>query len=121
MIPVRDGARWLGEAVESALGECGQDDEVVVVDDGSSDDPARVLPNDPRVVLLAQPALGLVGALELGRARCRGRYIARLDADDRALPGRVRAQSGLRESLTHTFGSTSGYGSTLVRLCPENS
>jgi len=92
LIPVRDGAATLGVAVRSALDECGPADEVVVVDDGSCDAPASVLPADPRVHLLVQPPAGIVAALEAGRARCRGTLIARLDADDRALPGRIAAQ-----------------------------
>ncbi|MDG1483035.1 MAG: glycosyltransferase family 2 protein [Myxococcota bacterium] len=92
LIPVRDGAAWLAEAVSSALAQCEDDDEVVVVDDGSSDHPASVLPEDPRIVLLQQPPRGITAALEAGRARARGELIARLDADDVAIPGRIVAQ-----------------------------
>ncbi len=92
LIPVRDGAPWLAEAAHSALAQCEDDDEVVVVDDGSSDHPASVLPADPRIVLLQQPPLGITAALEAGRARARGDLIARLDADDVAIPGRIKAQ-----------------------------
>ena len=89
---MRDGRRWLGEALDSALAECGPDDEVIVVDDGSRDQPEQVIPRDPRVRLLVQPPLGIVPALERGRAACRAPFIARLDADDVALPGRIEAQ-----------------------------
>lgn len=92
ILPVRDGAATLGEAVASALAECGPLDEVVVVDDGSRDAPERVVPADGRVRLVRQEPLGIVAALEHGRAVARGRWLARLDADDRALPGRVGAQ-----------------------------
>jgi glycosyltransferase involved in cell wall biosynthesis len=92
LLPVRDGARWLGGAVRSALAECGPDDEVIVVDDGSVDDPGGVLPLDPRVRLVRSPPVGIAAALEIGRALCRGTWIARLDADDEALPGRIAAQ-----------------------------
>ena len=96
IIPVRDGARWLGAAAASALAECGPGDEVIVVDDGSADDPGGVLPRDPRLRLIRQPPLGIAPALERGRAEARGGLLARLDADDVALPGRVAAQ---REAL----------------------
>lgn len=92
LVPVRDGAPWLGEAVGSALAECGEGDEVVVVDDGSRDDPASVLPPDPRVRLIVQPPLGIVAALERGRRAIDAPLVARLDADDLALPGRLAAQ-----------------------------
>jgi glycosyltransferase involved in cell wall biosynthesis len=95
LIPVRDGERWLRGAVLSALAECAPDDEVVVVDDGSRAPAAAVLPRDPRVRLFEQQPLGIAAALELGRGRCRGELIARLDADDLALPGRMAAQAAL--------------------------
>ncbi len=92
LIPVRDGARWLGDAVQSALADSEADDEVVVVDDGSSDDPGRVLPRDRRVRLIRQPPLGIVAALEHGRREAAGPLLARLDCDDLVLPGRLAAQ-----------------------------
>jgi glycosyltransferase involved in cell wall biosynthesis len=98
LIPVRNGAQWLRDAVESALSECTGDDEVIVVDDGSTDDPRGAVPLNPRVVWLSQPALGITSALENGRAHCRHTWIARLDADDVALPGRISAQRKVLES-----------------------
>ncbi len=98
LIPVRDGASWLGEAVASALAECAPGDEVVVVDDGSLDHPARVLPRDGRVKLYARPHRGIVGALEFGRRQTDAPYLARLDCDDLAIPGRIAAQRALLDS-----------------------
>ena len=92
LIPVRDGARWLGQAVRSALADSADDDEVLVVDDGSFDEPTTVLPPDRRVRVLRQAALGIVAALEHGRREARAEYIARLDCDDLVLPGRLDAQ-----------------------------
>lgn len=92
LIPVRDAARWLGECVRSALDECAPGDEVLVVDDGSRDDPASVLPADPRLRVITQPPLGIVAAMERGRRALDTPLIARLDADDVALPGRIAAQ-----------------------------
>lgn len=98
LLPVRDGRRWLGEAVASALAECGPDDELIVIDDGSVDQPAQALPDDPRLRLIRQDPLGIVAALERGRAAARGRFLARLDADDVALPGRLAAQVAALEA-----------------------
>lgn len=92
LIPVRNGARWLSDAVGSALADSSADDEVVVIDDGSTDDPGSVLPADPRVRLLHQPPLGIVAALECGRGAAKGTYLARLDCDDLVIPGRLEAQ-----------------------------
>lgn len=95
LIPVRDAARWLGEAVSSALAECGAADQVLVVDDGSRDDPASVLPRDPRLRVIHQPPLGIVAAMNRGLAALDTPLLARLDADDVALPGRIAAQRAL--------------------------
>jgi len=92
LLPVRDGAAFLRGAVDSALAESGPADELIVVDDGSVDAPAAVLPADRRVRLLRQGPRGIAAALETGRAAARGRFLARIDADDRVLPGRVAAQ-----------------------------
>ncbi len=95
LIPVRDGAQWLGAAVRSALADSLPDDELIVVDDGSADAPESVLPADPRIRLLHQPPLGIVAALEAGRAVAGGDLIARLDCDDLVIPGRLAAQRPL--------------------------
>lgn len=98
LIPVRDAARWLRECVDSALAECRPGDRVLVVDDGSRDDPASVLPDDPRLSVIHQPPLGIVAAMENGRRALGTPLIARLDADDVALPGRIVAQVAAMEA-----------------------
>ena len=92
LLPVRDGRPWLAGCLASVLPECGPADEVLVVDDGSSDAPEELLPPDPRVRLLRQPPLGIAEALEHGRAEARGAWLARIDVDDEVLPGRLDAQ-----------------------------
>ena len=92
LIPVRDGGSWLAQAVTSALAECGSEDEVVLVNDGSVDGAVEALTPHPKLRILHQRKQGLVAALEHGRRECRGQYIARLDADDIALPGRLEHQ-----------------------------
>jgi glycosyltransferase involved in cell wall biosynthesis len=95
-MPVRDGERFLGEALESVLGQTLTDLELIVVDDGSTDStPARlaeVARRDARVRVLTQAAGGLTAALNAGCALARGPLIARMDADDVALPDRLERQ-----------------------------
>jgi len=92
LIPVHNGGSWLAEAVASAYAECGPSDEVVVVNDGSTDNAVAQLQSRARLRVIHKSRSGLVAALEAGRAACLGTYIARLDADDRALPGRLACQ-----------------------------
>ncbi|MGB2711213.1 MAG: glycosyltransferase, partial [Conexibacter sp.] len=85
-IPVRDQARFLGEAIESALAQDVDGLELLVHDDASADDSARVAAafrGDPRVRSLrhAHP-LGVAGNRNTCLAAARGRYVAWLDADD---------------------------------------
>ena len=98
LIPVRDGAAGWGRVWSLSLRECSEHDEVVVVDDGSTDFPRAVCPDDSRISWLTQPPLGIVAALEHGRRACRHPLIARLDADDVALPGRIAAQTLLMQT-----------------------
>jgi glycosyltransferase involved in cell wall biosynthesis len=102
LLPVRDGSEYLAEALESLSSQTLADFEVIVVDDGSTDwsgeladEHARV---DGRFRVVRQPPLGLVAALERGRAEARGRYVARMDADDVALPRRLEAQTEALET-----------------------
>ncbi|WP_322518123.1 glycosyltransferase [Rhodopseudomonas palustris] len=96
ILPVRDGQRWLREAVDSVLAQTLTDLELLVIDDGSTDATPAILEEargrDPRVVVLPQQREGLVAALNRGLTQARAPLIARLDADDVALPERLARQ-----------------------------
>ena len=95
LLPTRDNADTLRDAAEGILAERDVAMELIVVDDGSTDGtPAvvRALALDPRVVALRTAGLGIVGALNLALSHARGTLVARMDGDDRSLPGRLRAQ-----------------------------
>jgi hypothetical protein len=95
-MPVRDGERFLQEAIDSVLAQTFGDFEFIVVDDGSRDATAAILAAaakaDPRIAVVRQQPMGLVAALNRGIAGVRSPYIARLDADDISLPTRLARQ-----------------------------
>ena len=99
---MRNGLPHLEEAAASLSAQTFTDLEIVAVDDGSSDGTPEALRDwaatDPRVRVLTQGAAGIVPALERARAHARGGYLARMDADDRAAPGRLAAQFKLMEA-----------------------
>jgi glycosyltransferase involved in cell wall biosynthesis len=92
---------FIAEAVESVLSQTCESLELVVVDDGSTDDTAEILDgfaeSDPRIRILHQANSGMVAALNVGCRAARGDFIARLDADDVALPNRLEMQVAFLE------------------------
>ncbi len=102
VLPVRNAAATLPAALESLRAQTRPDWECLIVDDGSSDASptlaARFAAEDPRFRLLRRPARGLVAALNEGLAAARGRFIARLDADDVCHPERLAAQAARLEA-----------------------
>ena len=86
IVPVYNSGRYLGEALDSILAQDYQPLEVVVVDDGSTDDSAAVAAERP-VRLIRRPHSGIAPTRNAGLAAAGGELIAFLDADDTWLPG----------------------------------
>ena len=97
VLAARDAEATISEAVQSVLGQSVRDLELVVVDDGSNDRTAReleVVADERLQVVRNDTPLGLAGALNIGLDAARGTYVARMDADDVALPGWLDAVLG---------------------------
>ena len=95
VMAVHDGERYVGAAVDSILTQKFRDLELIVVDDGSTDRSPEIVREhaDPRVRLVANGRnLGLAPSLNVGLAEARGEFVARLDADDVAMPHRLARQ-----------------------------
>lgn len=128
VLPVRDGAAFISEAVRSILGQTWRDFELLAVDDGSRDATPTILgrlaAEDPRVRVLAQSPLGIVPALNRGVQAAAGRYVARMDADDLAAPERLALQAAVLEGdpAVAAVGSACrviGLDGTILRVrCP---
>jgi glycosyltransferase involved in cell wall biosynthesis len=87
IMPVYNGQEYLREAIDSILGQTFIDFELILINDGSSDQSQAIIDSyqDPRIRSLINPKnLGVVGALNVGLKAARGRYWARQDQDDRS-------------------------------------
>ena len=87
-------ARYLGEAIESALGQTHPHTQVIVVDDGSKDNSAEVAASYANVRLIRQENGGVVAARNRGICEAEGTYVIVLDGDDRLLPSAL--ETGVR-------------------------
>lgn len=95
---VYNGAERLRESVASILSQEGVNLELIIVNDGSTDESGQILDeianHDSRVRVIYQENQGLTRALVAGCAAAKGKYIARQDAGDISLPGRLEKQLG---------------------------
>ena len=90
VIPARNAGQTVARAIESALAQRYDALEVVVADDGSTDDTREVAERYAgRVRVVSQPNRGAAAARNLGFREARGEFVAFLDADDEYLPGRI--------------------------------
>ncbi|HET7571470.1 MAG TPA: glycosyltransferase [Gaiellaceae bacterium] len=96
LLPVRDEERYLAECLDSLAAQTLENIEVVAVDDGSTDATPEILADyarrDPRFRVFRQEPAGMVAASERARAEARAPLLARMDADDVALPERLELQ-----------------------------
>jgi glycosyltransferase involved in cell wall biosynthesis len=109
-----DSERYIGRAIDSILAQEFREIEVIVVDDGSTDRTAEILRDyaDPRLRIVGRPHTGQTSSLNAGLALARGAYVARQDADDEALPGRLRRQAAFLDR--HPEVALVGTGVTVV-------
>lgn len=102
VIPTHNRARYVLEAVNSALSQEFQDLEVVVVDDGSTDDTAEALGriDDPRLRYVQKPKTNAPDTRNHCIAAARGEWLLWLDSDDRLLPGWLARLGSILEAGT---------------------
>jgi glycosyltransferase involved in cell wall biosynthesis len=103
VMPVYNAERYLELAIKSILNQTHEDYEFIIIDDGSMDDTLDIIKayskNDKRIrILVNQKNLGIVASLNYGLANARGKYIARMDADDYSHPLRIEKQVAYLDS-----------------------
>jgi glycosyltransferase involved in cell wall biosynthesis len=94
--------RFLGEAIASTAAQRGSVSEIIVVDDGSTDETPAVATRDGSVEYLRQERKGLSEARNSGWRATSSDYVLFLDADDRLLPGAIEAGLGALRRWPHT-------------------
>ena len=96
IVPAYNAARWIRQAVRSLATQTFTSLEIVVVDDGSTDGTPAIVADlaaaDPRIRYALRPHAGISRTANFALHMARGEYVARLDADDVALPDRVARQ-----------------------------
>ncbi|KRW57780.1 glycosyltransferase family 2 protein [Pseudomonas sp. TTU2014-080ASC] len=117
LLPVYNAAPYLSEAIESLLGQTRQADQIVIINDGSTDHSLEVIEQyrrgESRIQLISQDNSGVSSARNIGLSHCEGDYVALMDADDICQPNRfeVQLEAMDRKSLDlcgswiRTFGS----------------
>jgi glycosyltransferase involved in cell wall biosynthesis len=114
IIPCYNYAHFLHRAIESVLHQTYSPLEIIVVDDGSSDNTADVVARYPGVQYLWQPNLGVSAARNNGMRQSKGEYLVFLDADDELMPG--AAELGVRCMHTNPeYGFVFGYCQLITR------
>jgi len=95
LIAVYNAEETIKAAIESILTQTYQDFEIIVIDDGSTDNTVKIIEslNDVRISIYKNSEnLGQIKSLNRGVEYCKGKYIARTDADDISLPNRFMLQ-----------------------------
>ena len=101
VMSVFNGEAFLSEAIDSVLNQSFRDFEFVIVDDGSTDATADILSKyvlrDGRIRVLRNGKKGRAASLNLAISLANGKYVANIDADDLAMPGRLEEQVAFME------------------------
>lgn len=94
LMPVYNGEKYLREAVDSILNQTWQDFELIIVNDGSTDNTESIIRSysDERIVLLNQSNKGVSNALNTGLNYAKADYVIRIDGDDVCTPQRFQTQ-----------------------------
>ena len=129
VIPAYNAGQTLDQTLASARGQSHRHLEIIVVDDGSTDDTAAVaaaqVAEDPRVSVISQANAGVAAARNAGVAAAEGEFVALLDADDLWAPRKIEqqlavfARSDARVALVYTWFALLDGQSRIIKLGPE--
>lgn len=100
IMPAYNAENYIGDAIESILKQTFTNFEFIIINDGSTDNTKRIIRtyNDSRIILLEnEKNRGIVKTLNRGLNVAKGKFIARMDADDIAIPERLEIQKNYLE------------------------
>jgi len=120
LIPSYNHAPYIRQCLDSILGQTRPADEIIVLDDGSSDDTATVIrPYLDRITFIEQENRGLIRTLNRGVPLCTGDYILMFASDDWLAPDAIAAMAAILDD--HPDVGTVHAGVTIVdeRGCPQ--
>lgn len=107
LMAVYNCGKYLKEAVDSIINQTWQDFEFIIIDDGSTDNSLEILNSyrDPRIKIIAnQENRGVAYARNVGLEHCTSKYVALMDADDIALPDRLKHEYEFLENNENIDG-----------------
>lgn len=129
LMPVFNAEKYISEAIDSILTQTFRDFEFIIINDGSTDGSEEIILHyaDERIIYVRNESnIGLIRTLNYGVSQAKGKYIARMDADDISLPNRLEYQYkfmelhpdvGICGSWVKTFTEK---GNTSIWKYPEN-
>jgi len=113
LMPAYNAGNYIAEAIASVLKQSFTDFELLIVNDGSTDNTLKIINSfsDPRIIVIHQENKGIVSALNNGLQHARAAYIARFDADDICYPDRLKIQYNFITAHPeyHIIGSAADY------------
>ncbi len=131
-MPVKNGSKYLTKIKEDILANIGKLDQVVVIDDGSSDNTKKILDqwrsDIENLTIITTKGIGIVDSLNLGMKECENNWIARFDVDDEYTKDRLDKQLNYINSknvaifadydFIDDFGNSFGHMSSPVCSAP---
>jgi glycosyltransferase involved in cell wall biosynthesis len=105
LIATFNSAKYVREAIDSVASQTVKVEEIIVIDDGSTDETPELIGNDPRIRYVRCANGGVSAARNVGLALAKGEFVAFLDADDRWLPEMVASQVELLRANPQLAGS----------------
>lgn len=99
VMPVYNAEKYVKEAIDSIINQSFTDFECIIVDDGSTDKTKEIIRSyDDKRIILVENKHDFIESLNMGMKRVKGKYIARMDADDMMHPDRLKIQYSMMEA-----------------------